>query len=79
MDCVLFGGKAECVPAHRMQDVEATHALVASEDVGGSVALWVAHVQAGTTAGTTCDSTAAPYMVRVKEQFPTSTMVATTH
>ena len=43
---VLLGGQAEGVPAHRVQDVEPAHPLVAAEDVGGGVALGVADVQA---------------------------------
>ena len=39
LDRVLLGGQAEGVPAHRVQHVEAAHALVAREDVGGGVAL----------------------------------------
>ncbi len=46
-DGVLLGRQAEGVPAHRVQDVEAAHALVAGQDVGGGVALGVADVQAG--------------------------------
>ena len=46
-DGVLFGGKAEGVPAHRVQDVITAHPLVAANDVGGRVALGMADVQAG--------------------------------
>ena len=46
-DRVLLRGQAECVPAHRMQDVETLHPLVSTEDVGGGVALRMADVQAG--------------------------------
>src|SRR5688500_10855493 len=45
-DGVLLGGKAEGVPAHRMKDVVALHALVAGEDIGGGVAFGMADVQA---------------------------------
>src|SRR5690606_16208264 len=38
-DGVLFGGQAEGVPPHGVQDVDALHALVSAEDVGGGVAL----------------------------------------
>ena len=44
-DGVLLGGKAECVPAHRMKHVKALHALVAAEDVRGRVAFRMSHVQ----------------------------------
>ena len=47
LDGVLLGGQAEGVPAHRVQDVEAAHALVAGQDVGGGVAFGMADVQAG--------------------------------
>ena len=43
---VLLGGQAEGVPAHRVQHVEAAHALVAGEDVGRDVAFGVTDVQA---------------------------------
>ena len=43
---VLLGGQAERVPAHRVEDVEAAHPLVAREDVGGGVAFRMADVQA---------------------------------
>jgi hypothetical protein len=46
LDRVLLGRQAEGVPAHRVQHVEAAHALVARDDVGGGVALGMAHVQA---------------------------------
>ena len=47
LDRVLLGGKAERVPAHRMEDVEAAHALVARDDVGRGVALGVPDVEPG--------------------------------
>ena len=43
---VLLGGEAKGVPAHRVQHVEALHALVAAEDVGRRIAFRMAHVQA---------------------------------
>ena len=46
LDRVLLGGQAERVIAHRMQDVEAVHPLVAADDVGGGVAFRMADVQA---------------------------------
>ena len=46
-DGVLFGGQAEGVPAHRVEDVEAAGLLIAGEDVGSGVAFRVADVQAG--------------------------------
>ena len=45
LDGVLLGGKAEGVPSHRMQYVEALHPLVSAEDVGRGVSLGVADVQ----------------------------------
>ena len=47
LDGVLLCGKAECVPAHGVEDVETVHALVAADDVSGGVTLWVADVEAG--------------------------------
>ncbi len=47
LDGILLGGQAEGIPAHGMQDIEAAHALVAREDIGGGVALGMADVQAG--------------------------------
>ena len=46
-DGVLFGGESEGVPAHGVEDVEAVHAFVAADDVGGGVALGVADVETG--------------------------------
>ena len=40
-------GKTECVPAHRMQNVEAAHPLVARDDVGGGVTFRMADMQSG--------------------------------
>ena len=42
---VLLGGQTERVPAHRVEHVEAAHALVAREHVGRDVALRVTDVQ----------------------------------
>ena len=47
LDCVLLGGQTERVVAHRVQDVLAVHALIASEDVGADVAERVTDVQTG--------------------------------
>ena len=46
LDGILLGRQAKCVPAHRVQDVEAAQAFVASEDVGGRVAFRMPDVQA---------------------------------
>mmetsp|Transcript_62744 Transcript_62744/g.147893 ORF Transcript_62744/g.147893 Transcript_62744/m.147893 type:complete len:243 (-) Transcript_62744:161-889(-) len=46
LDGVLLSRQAESVPSHGMHDIEAVHALEAREDVSGSVAFRVAHVQA---------------------------------
>ena len=43
---VLLGGQPEGVPAHRVHDAGALHAMVAADDVGGRVALGMADVQA---------------------------------
>ncbi len=43
---ILLGWQAERVPPHGMQDVEAFHALVAAEDVGGRVAFRVSDMEA---------------------------------
>ncbi len=42
---ILLGGQSKGVKAHGVQDVEAPRPLVARHDVGGGVALGVAHVQ----------------------------------
>ena len=46
VDGVLLGGKAERVPAHRMEHVEPAHPLEAAIDVGRGVAFGMADVQA---------------------------------
>ena len=46
LDGVLLGRQAERVVAHRVQDVEALHPLVARNDVRGGIALGMADVQA---------------------------------
>jgi hypothetical protein len=43
-----LGREAEGIPAHRVQDVVALHALQTRQHVGRGVALRVADVQAGT-------------------------------
>ncbi|OPZ99856.1 MAG: hypothetical protein BWY71_00894 [Planctomycetes bacterium ADurb.Bin412] len=45
-DGVLFGGQAEGVVTHRVQDVEAAHAFVTGHDVAGGVAFGMADMQA---------------------------------
>ena len=45
-DRVLFGGQAEGVPAHRVENVVAAHAVPAGEDIGGGVTLGVPDVKA---------------------------------
>ena len=47
LDGILLGRKAEGVPAHRMEDVKAPHALVAAEDVRRRVPLGMPHVKPG--------------------------------
>ena len=44
---VLFGGEAKRIPAHRVQDLLASHPTVAADDVGRRVALGMPHVQPG--------------------------------
>ena len=46
LDGVLLGRETEGVPAHGMQHVDAGHAQVARDDVGGGVAFGVANVEA---------------------------------
>ena len=46
LDRVLFRRQAEGIPAHRMQHIEAAHALVARDDIGRGVAFGMADVQA---------------------------------
>ena len=45
LDRILLGRQPEGVPAHRVQDAEAAHPLVAGDDVGRDVALGVADVE----------------------------------
>ena len=42
---VLLGGQAECIPPHRMENVEAVLTLVASDDVRGGVAFGVTYME----------------------------------
>ena len=44
-DGVALGRQAVGVPAHRVQDIEAAHALIAGDDVGRRVSLRVTHMQ----------------------------------
>src|SRR5262245_58261707 len=44
-DRVLFRGQAERIPAHRMQNVESTHAFVTRDDVSCRVAFRMTNVQ----------------------------------
>jgi hypothetical protein len=46
LDGVLFGGQAEGVPAHGMQDMIPLGAAISGEDVGGGVTFGMADVQA---------------------------------
>ena len=48
VDRVLLGGQPERIPAHRVEHVEVAHAPVARHDIGRSVPLRMAHVQART-------------------------------
>ena len=41
----VFGGQAESVPSHRLQDIEAAHAVIAGEHVADGVVAHMAHVQ----------------------------------
>lgn len=52
LNCVLLSRQTKCVPAHGVQHVEPTHALVPSHNVCSCVALRVAHVQARAAAAT---------------------------
>ena len=49
LDRVLLGRQAERVPAHRMQDVEAAHPLVAGQNVRRGIAFRMPYVQPGRT------------------------------
>ena len=46
-DRVLLSWQTECIPAHRMQHVEAAHPLVARDDVRGGVTFGMTDVQPG--------------------------------
>ena len=45
LDSVLLGRQSEGIPTHWVENVEAIHALVATDDVSGSVSLGVPNVQ----------------------------------
>src|SRR4029453_13263398 len=45
-DRVLLRRETERVPAHRMQDIESTHALVTRDDIRGSITFGMADMQA---------------------------------
>ena len=47
-DGILFGGQAEGIVAHWMQDVEAAHAFVTADDIRGGISFRVADVEAAT-------------------------------
>ena len=47
LDCILLGRKTECIPTHRVQDVETAGLPVTGQDVRGDVALGMPDVQAG--------------------------------
>ena len=49
LDRVLLSGQAERIVAHRVQHIEAVHPLVATDDVGGGVALRVADMKSRAT------------------------------
>src|SRR5436190_21772106 len=49
LDCVLLSGKAECVPPHRMKDVESAQASVARNDVRRCVTFRMSDMQSGPT------------------------------
>jgi len=48
-DCVLLRRQSEGIPAHRMQNVEPAHALVARDDIGRRVTFRVPDVQPRST------------------------------
>src|SRR6202140_1020110 len=45
LDRILLGRKTECVPAHRMENVEAAHPLVTRDDIGGGVTFRMSDMQ----------------------------------
>src|SRR5262249_38260205 len=47
LDRVLLRWQAERVPAHRVQDIEATAPAITAQDIGGGVALGMTDVQTG--------------------------------
>src|SRR5262249_22752731 len=44
---ILFCGKAKGIPTHGMQDVEAAHTAIASQDIRSRIPLGMAYMQAG--------------------------------
>src|SRR6266513_1342261 len=44
-DCVLLRGQSECIPTHRMQNVEVAHPFVSRDDIGGGVSFGMTDVQ----------------------------------
>ena len=47
LDRVLLGRETECIPAHRVKNIEAAQAFVARDDVRGGVTLGMSHVEPG--------------------------------
>ena len=47
LDGVLFGGKAEGIPTHRMEHIMPSHPPISGHDVGGGVALQMSDMETG--------------------------------
>ena len=47
LDGILFRRQSECIPAHRVKDIEAEETFVARDDIRGGVAFRMADVEPG--------------------------------
>ena len=48
-DRILFGGKPECVPSHRMQDIVSGHAFETAVDIGRGISFRMPDMKSRTT------------------------------
>ena len=45
--CILLGGKPECIPSHRMQNIVAAHPFEPAENIGCGISLRMPDMQSG--------------------------------
>src|SRR5665647_1078201 len=43
--CILFRRQTECIPSHRVEDIESFHSLVSAEDISCCISLGVTNMQ----------------------------------